>query len=282
MKIFSVFRIMPFLCRKKRLFYEDADSRRQICFEGTRTMLVGEGTLCDGIAVDFDSALEKIEVYDYDCILLDIMLPGGSGLELLGRLKELRIKENVIIISAKGSLEDYTEVIITRSLTGKELPSHCLYTDQRETGFPSEYEAFLSVLEWLDNFRLGKKNVSLDNPAHITEFQKLNETLSVVLVTNLLKNAFLHNKNKGVIRVEIDSSTIRFGNTGADILLDEKRIFERFYQGDKKKEGLTGLGLAIVDAICRQSGFRFVIILPKRCIGLNFSFELFCIEQNTL
>ena len=57
-------------------------------------------------AVDFDSALEKIEVYDYDCILLDIMLPGGSGLELLGRLKELRKKENVIIISAKDSLED--------------------------------------------------------------------------------------------------------------------------------------------------------------------------------
>ena len=57
-------------------------------------------------AADFDSALEKIEVYDYDCILLDIMLPGGSGLEVLGRLKELRKKENVIIISAKDSLED--------------------------------------------------------------------------------------------------------------------------------------------------------------------------------
>ena len=50
-------------------------------------------------AEDFDTALEKIEVYDYDCILLDIMLPGGSGLEVLSRLKEL-------IISAKDSLED--------------------------------------------------------------------------------------------------------------------------------------------------------------------------------
>lgn len=57
-------------------------------------------------AADFDAALEKIELYDYDCILLDIMLPGGSGLELLARLKELRKKENVIIISAKDSLED--------------------------------------------------------------------------------------------------------------------------------------------------------------------------------
>jgi DNA-binding response OmpR family regulator len=57
-------------------------------------------------AVDFDSALDKIEMYDYDCILLDIMLPGGSGLDVLARLKELRKKENVIIISAKDSLED--------------------------------------------------------------------------------------------------------------------------------------------------------------------------------
>lgn len=57
-------------------------------------------------AVDFSSALEKIEVYDYDCILLDIMLPDGSGLDILARLKELRKRENVIIISAKDSLED--------------------------------------------------------------------------------------------------------------------------------------------------------------------------------
>ena len=58
------------------------------------------------IAPNFETALEKIELYDYDCILLDIMLPGGNGLELLSRLKELRKKENVIIISAKDSLGD--------------------------------------------------------------------------------------------------------------------------------------------------------------------------------
>ena len=58
------------------------------------------------VASDFYAGLDKIEMYDYVCILLDIMLPGGSGLQLLERLKELRKKENVIIISAKDSLED--------------------------------------------------------------------------------------------------------------------------------------------------------------------------------
>lgn len=58
------------------------------------------------VASDFLTALDKIEIYDYDCILLDVMLPDGNGLDLLERLKELRKKENVIIISAKDSLED--------------------------------------------------------------------------------------------------------------------------------------------------------------------------------
>lgn len=80
----------------------------------------------------------------------------------------------------------------------------------------------------------------------------MNGTLAVVLVTNLLKNAFVHNIYKGKIQIEMMPSNIRFGNTGKNEALDEKRIFERFYQGSKK-EGSTGLGLAIVDAICRQS-----------------------------
>lgn len=57
-------------------------------------------------AEDFVSASEKIGMYNYDCILLDIMLPGGNGLQLLQQLKDLGKSENVIIISAKDSLDD--------------------------------------------------------------------------------------------------------------------------------------------------------------------------------
>lgn len=58
------------------------------------------------VAADFNSALRKIEDYDYDCVLLDIMLPDGNGLDLLEKLKTMHKHENVIIISAKDSLED--------------------------------------------------------------------------------------------------------------------------------------------------------------------------------
>lgn len=57
-------------------------------------------------AADFHSASEKISMYDYDCILLDIMLPGGSGIQLLEQLKKQGKYGNVIIISAKDSLDD--------------------------------------------------------------------------------------------------------------------------------------------------------------------------------
>lgn len=64
-------------------------------------------------AENYQSASEKIAMYSYDCILLDIMLPGGNGLQLLQQLKEMGKSENVIIISAKDSLDD--------KLTGLEL-----------------------------------------------------------------------------------------------------------------------------------------------------------------
>lgn len=57
-------------------------------------------------ALDFRTALLKIEDYDYDCILLDIMLPDGNGLDLLKELQALGKRTNVIILSAKDSIED--------------------------------------------------------------------------------------------------------------------------------------------------------------------------------
>lgn len=60
-------------------------------------------------ADDLQAAMFKIEDYRYDCVLLDIMLPEGSGFEILERLKALKKQESVIIISAKDSLEDKVE-----------------------------------------------------------------------------------------------------------------------------------------------------------------------------
>lgn len=62
-------------------------------------------------ASSYADALEKIECYEYDCIVLDIMLPDGNGLKLLEQVKANRKNEGVIIISAKAELDDKIEGI---------------------------------------------------------------------------------------------------------------------------------------------------------------------------
>ena len=95
------------------------------------------------------------------------------------------------------------------------------------------------------------KEVSLSLEENARLCADMNEVLATVLMTNLLKNAFVHNVEDGSIRITINKESICFSNTGTLVPLDEKRIFERFYQGNKK-EGSTGLGLAIANAVCRQ------------------------------
>lgn len=58
------------------------------------------------VAANYRHAMEKVGVYDYECILLDIMLPDGDGLTLLNELKKMRKRDSVIIVSARGSVED--------------------------------------------------------------------------------------------------------------------------------------------------------------------------------
>lgn len=64
-----------------------------------------ENYLCF-FATNFREAIDKIENHDYDCIILDIMLPDGNGLEILQELKKQNKQDGVIIVSAKNAVDD--------------------------------------------------------------------------------------------------------------------------------------------------------------------------------
>ena len=85
----------------KILIVEDDASLREII----NRALVAEGYVVE-MASTFFEADSKLAGYSYDCILLDVMLPDGSGLKLLEHLRALGKRENVIIISARDSVED--------------------------------------------------------------------------------------------------------------------------------------------------------------------------------
>ncbi|WP_455665759.1 sensor histidine kinase [Phocaeicola sp.] len=99
------------------------------------------------------------------------------------------------------------------------------------------------------------RGITVETHEEGTFYLTMNETLAVVLLTNLLRNAFVHNVDGGHIRIVITPHGVTFCNTAAGQALDAERIFERFYQG-QKKEGSTGLGLAIADTICKMQSIN--------------------------
>lgn len=88
----------------KVLLIEDEEALRQVIYD----FLKKEGYVVE-VAGNFEEGLEKVTLYAYDCILLDIMMPGGTGIEILKNLRKQGKRQPVIITSAKDSLEDKVE-----------------------------------------------------------------------------------------------------------------------------------------------------------------------------
>ncbi len=67
--------------------------------------LEGENVLVE-TATDFQEAMNKIRDFEYDCVVVDINLPKGSGFDIIKELKTLKSNTGIIIISARDSLDD--------------------------------------------------------------------------------------------------------------------------------------------------------------------------------
>lgn len=85
----------------KLLIIEDNEDLLQ----NIRTYLKREGYICE-FARNYEQAFDKVMSYTYDVVLIDIMLPGGTGLQVLRELKSVNPQTGTIIISAKNALDD--------------------------------------------------------------------------------------------------------------------------------------------------------------------------------
>ena len=170
----------------KILIVED----EQALYESIVAYFTGEGNICEH-APDFDTASEKIELYSYDCILLDLGLPGGEGLELLSRLKKSNKKDGVLIISARHSLDD--------RLSGLDLGADDYLVKPFHL---SELKARVSAI-------VRRKNFDGDNVITFHEIKVYVSAMKVTLNDNQLTLTrkefdllvyFLSNKNKVVTK----------------------------------------------------------------------------------
>jgi DNA-binding response OmpR family regulator len=69
------------------------------------TFLKESGMNCDK-AVNLAEAVQKVDTFDYDCIVLDIGLPDGSGLKVINEIQQKQNQTGIVIVSAKNSLDD--------------------------------------------------------------------------------------------------------------------------------------------------------------------------------
>lgn len=86
---------------------------------------------------------------------------------------------------------------------------------------------------------------------------QMDANLPDILLSNLLKNAFVHSQVGGTIQINVTSSRLTIANTGDPVPLDPNQIFQRFFHSPGQKSS-SGLGLVLAQAVCQQSNLSLL------------------------
>lgn len=158
--------------------------------DSMKTYLESEGYRCE-TANDYQKASEKIHSYDYDCVVVDITLPKGNGLQIIKELKERKSEAGIIIVSAKNSLDD--------KLKGLELGSDDYLTKPYHL---SELNARIKAIVRRKNFdgknELVMNEIKIDLPSRAVFVNEQTITLTTKEYDLLL--FFIANKNKVITK----------------------------------------------------------------------------------
>jgi DNA-binding response OmpR family regulator len=150
--------------------------------------LQNEQFICES-AFTFEEAVEKISLYEYACILLDISLPDGNGMNLLAQLKNENKSDGVIIISAKNALDDKVAGLTAGADDYLTKPFHLSELGARVTAIIRR-KSFNGRNEiQCDNLTLDLKNKTASADGHAIDLTRKEYDLLVY---------FLGNKNRVV------------------------------------------------------------------------------------
>jgi signal transduction histidine kinase len=109
-------------------------------------------------------------------------------------------------------------------------------------------KAIRSIVTEFNDFAAFREVRVFINERGILE-KNMNSDLAEILISNLVRNAIVHNVANGTVNIEVDTRELTVINTGNNKALDDALIFNRFYKESDERQ-TTGLGLSIVKAIC--------------------------------
>ncbi|GGE95863.1 DNA-binding response regulator, OmpR family, contains REC and winged-helix (wHTH) domain [Chishuiella changwenlii] len=160
-------------------------------------------------ASTFSEGIDKLISFDYDCILLDIMLPDGDGISLLKELKKMNKKSAVIILSAKDSVDDKVEGLLVGADDYLAKPFHF-----------AELLARIKVV-FRKNHQNGEQNISY-------------------------KNIVLNPEDR---RVLIDNNEVKLNRKEYDLLYYFMLRPEKVFQKTTLAESVWGDHIELVDSL---------------------------------
>jgi len=166
-----------------------------------------------------------------------------SKVELLLQTENLTDEQVSLIHSIYTSTIRLSKLTQTLTLLAK-IENH-QFNQLREVSFATITNQQLNLFE--EHIQSRKLTIHKD---FNTDFvMKMDETLADILVTNLIKNAIIHNIDNGNINIVSASNKLSISNTGPALTVSPEKLFNRFVQS-ANSSGSMGLGLAIVKKIC--------------------------------
>lgn len=138
----------------------------------------------------------------------------------------------------RGIIKMNKSLLLLSRIDNKQFP------DTSEIDFNKLINKYLPDFEDMYEY----KNIHVTYTETGTLIYTMNESLASTLLSNLLKNAFIHNIENGSIAISVTGRTLTISNSSESTGLNEATLFNRFEKQTHKKES-TGLGLAIVKSI---------------------------------
>ena len=200
---------------------------------------------------------------------------GNASHELQTPLAILSTRIEWIIDNTTLTEEQFTELSKMRQSLHRlvKLNRTLLLLSKIDNGqFPEKKK--IDLAEVIENEAEIYKDIYADNDISCTTFTpdsfvvEMNESLATTMITNLIKNAFVHSTPGSNVEISIDKNTLTISNNGEEAL-DGTRLFDRFYTSGKKES--TGLGLALVKSIAERYGFKvtYAFIDKRHTFSIN-------------